>query len=107
MKKQDTFDTRMGKKIKQLREKAGFSQADLAKKLKYSSATTISLMEKGERSIKTKDVMKLITVLDTDFNYLFDDEIQIRAQEAVEKVDFKKLVKQKMKELEYLIDNEK
>jgi transcriptional regulator with XRE-family HTH domain len=107
MKKIDNFDTRMGAKIKQLREKAGLSQADLAKKLKYSSATTISLMEKGERSIKTKDVMKLITILDTDFKFLFDDEIKIRAQEAVEKVDFKKLVKQKMKELEYLIDNEK
>lgn len=107
MKKIDNFDTRMGAKIKQLREKAGLSQADLAKKLKYSSATTISLMEKGERSIKTKDVMKLITILDTDFNYLFDDEIRMRAEEVVEKVDFKKLVKQKMKELEYLIDNEK
>jgi transcriptional regulator with XRE-family HTH domain len=107
MKKIENFDTRMGAKIKELREKAGLSQADLAKKLKYSSATTISLMEKGERSIKTKDVMKLITILDTDFKFLFDDEIKIRAQEAVEKVDFKKLVKQKMKELEYLIDNEK
>ena len=107
MNKKETFDTRIGSKIKGLREKSGFSQGDLAKKLGYKSATAISLIENGDRSIKSKDVMKLISILDTDFNYLFDEEIKEMTKEAVHKVDFKKLVKQKMKELEYLIDSGK
>jgi len=101
----DKFDVNIGKKISTLRKKRGMSQADLAKALDYKSATAISLMENGERSIKTKDVMKITKILDTDLHYLFDDEIKRITEEKLKEVDFKKLVKQKIKELELLVDN--
>lgn len=52
-----------GEQIRMYREKAGMSQADLAKKLGYKSRATIHKIENGINGISVEKFTKLIKVL--------------------------------------------
>ena len=45
--KNDDLNIEIGKKLREAREKAGLSQAQLAKEMGYESATAVSLIEAG------------------------------------------------------------
>lgn len=71
----------IGKRIKYLRKRKGFSQEDLALKIGYTSKAAISKIEKGERGVRTELVPKLADVLNVSVAYLMfgkeDDEISL------------------------------
>jgi len=58
--KKDTFDpVTIGAKIKEIRLKAGSQQLEVAKILGFQSATALSLVESGQRSISLENLTKL------------------------------------------------
>jgi transcriptional regulator with XRE-family HTH domain len=84
MKKDKKFDTQLGKKIKELRLKSGLSQTDLAKKLKYDSATAISLIENGSRSLRSKDLVRIKSTFNVSYDELLGKEIKRMVDESVD-----------------------
>lgn len=64
---------KLGKRIKQLREPTGMTQAELAKKLKISRPT-ISQIEKGQRRIPADELIKLAQIFNLDVNTLLELE---------------------------------
>lgn len=60
----------IGKRIKKERERLGLSQAELGRLVGYSSRSTISKIEKGERDIPRDKVAKFAQVLDVNPAYL-------------------------------------
>lgn len=58
-----------GKKIKELREKAGLTQEQLAKKMGISRSS-LSLIENGEKNLTLEEVLKFSQFLNTDLNIL-------------------------------------
>ena len=57
--KKDNFDpVVIGAKIKEIRLKAGAPQLDVAKILGFQSATALSLVESGQRSISLENLTK-------------------------------------------------
>ena len=72
MSKKMTFkvlDKEIGQKIKTCRLGAGYSQTNLANLLNYESATAISLIESGERSLKIHDLIILCQLFTKDYPY--------------------------------------
>ncbi|MBX9906353.1 helix-turn-helix domain-containing protein [Patescibacteria group bacterium] len=63
------LDIQIGQKIKGCRQKANYSQTNLAELLKYESPTAISLIESGERSLKIHDLIILCQLFDKDYNH--------------------------------------
>lgn len=84
MKTYDKFDIQLGKKIKELRVKSGLSQTDLAKKLKYDSATAISLIEKGARALRSKDLAVIKKLFNVSYEELLGKEIQRIVHESID-----------------------
>jgi transcriptional regulator with XRE-family HTH domain len=64
----------IGKRLREAREKAGLSQAQLAKELGYESATAISLIEAGERKFNAEDFRKAAEVLHRPIGYFLGQE---------------------------------
>lgn len=62
--------TAIGKRIKELREKAGMSQDSLAKKLNYSGRSSIGKMETGKTDIPGEKLLLLANILNTSVQYL-------------------------------------
>lgn len=60
----------IGVKIKRERERIGLSQAELARRVGYSSRSTINKIEKGERDIPRDKVEKFAQILGVNPNYL-------------------------------------
>lgn len=60
----------MGKRIKFLRVRKGYSQEDLALKTGYTNKAAISKIEKGERGVRTELVPKFADVLGVSVAYL-------------------------------------
>lgn len=73
MKLEDRY-TFIGKKIKEMREKEGLSQKDLAEKLGYESSTAISLIESGDRKVSVSDLEKIADILNKDIKYFLGKE---------------------------------
>lgn len=84
MKKDKKFDIELGKKIQSLRIKNGLSQTDLAKKLDYDSATAISLIERGERSLQTKALAKVKAIFNVSYEELLGKGIQVMVDESID-----------------------
>lgn len=61
-------------RIKRIREEQGISQDDLAKKCGYSSRSTISKIEKGERNITGAKIQEIANALGVKPSYLMDGE---------------------------------
>lgn len=60
----------MGQKIRTLRTKKGFTQDELAKKMGYTSRSTINKIEKGLVDIPQTKLKELANILDTTPLYL-------------------------------------
>ena len=76
MKNEDLNDA-IGKKLREAREKAGLSQAQLAKELGYESATAISLIEAGERRFKAGDLWRAAEALHCTIGYFLGHETHV------------------------------
>lgn len=59
----------IGSKIKEAREGKGLSQRELADKVGFESATSISLIEAGERKISVFDLERVADVLNEPIEY--------------------------------------
>ena len=78
----------MGKRIKFLRMRKGFTQETLALKTGYSNKATISKIEKGEREIRMELVPKFADVLGVSISYLLfgkedDDKVTLDDMELL------------------------
>lgn len=67
----------IGSRVRQAREALSLSQLDLARALKYESATAISLIESGERRLRAEDLAKVAEVLGHDIKYFLGQEDKI------------------------------
>lgn len=56
----------IGAKIRRVREKAGISQGELARRIGYSSPASISHFETGERRLTVEDLIKIAGALGVD-----------------------------------------
>jgi transcriptional regulator with XRE-family HTH domain len=66
-------DMRVNEKIRQLREKLGITQKELAQKVGVDQ-TTISYYEAGKRSITVDMLQKIADALGVDVRYFFEDQ---------------------------------
>lgn len=69
------LSVQIGKRIKEARDSAGLSQADLAKAWGYESATAVSLIEAGERKLKAEDLRKVAKILQRGIGYFLGEEV--------------------------------
>lgn len=89
----------IGSRIKEAREKEGIKQADLAKKLGYSSPTFISLIEDGKRKVRIDDLEKIAKLLHRDVHYFINGTYQnkpsvqmaLRAEKGLDQEDIDKV----------------
>lgn len=108
MKNNETRTNTIGSKIKEARESLNISQAELAEKLGFQSATAISLIENGERGIAVTLLQRLSEILKRDIKYFLgqkenniDIKYALRADKDLSKEDkmaierFIELAKQK------------
>lgn len=72
--KNENLNIKIGQRLREAREKAGLSQAQLAKELGYESATAVSLIEAGERRFKAEDFRKAAEVLHQTIGYFLGQE---------------------------------
>lgn len=84
----------IGERIRRARENLKLSQQDLARRLGYASAATISYFESGERKIGIADLQKLSALLGLPLTYFFEqptntarggelERLRFRAQEVL------------------------
>jgi len=93
----------VGGRIKEAREKAGLTQAELAAKLDYSSPTAISLIEADERSIKVETLQRIAVILHQDVHYLTTGEQNTPSVKTALRAD-KNFDTQDIKQIESYID---
>lgn len=63
----------IGDRVRSRRTELGMSQEELAKKVGYTSRSTVNKIEKGTRNPKAEDVKKIASALNVDFDYLLGD----------------------------------
>ena len=68
----------IGARVKEARQKKGLSQKDLADVVGFDSATSISLIEAGERKISIVDLEKTAHTLNEELGYFLDAEPKVR-----------------------------
>ena len=61
---------RLGERIKELRQRAGMTQDELAKKLGYTSRSTINKIEKGLVDIPQSKIQQLATLFNVDIPFI-------------------------------------
>ena len=66
------FTIQMGKKIRNVREEAGLSQAELAKKI-FRRRATVSDIENGKSELGTITLSRLASVLEKPISYFFPE----------------------------------
>lgn len=66
------IDEAIGARIREAREAVGLSQIEVAERLGYASAATISYIESGERRITVADLHALSEVLGVSLSYFLD-----------------------------------
>jgi len=81
----DVFYNKLSRKIKTIREKLGFSQEELAKKLGINRVA-ISQIENGDRKISAEEIAKLSEVFNVPADILLDltKDIEVILEKAVE-----------------------
>jgi transcriptional regulator with XRE-family HTH domain len=79
----------IGSKIKEARQKKGLSQKDLAEAVGFDSATSISLIEAGERKISVVDLEKTAEVLNEDMQYFLGTDTNVRVSFRADGLDEK------------------
>lgn len=60
----------VGLRMKQKRIEKGYTQMEFAKKVGYTSKSTVSLIENGKRDISTSKYIKIANILGTSVDYL-------------------------------------
>ena len=78
------INTEIGKRIKERRESLGMTQDELAKKLGYTSRSTVNKVEKGIHDVSQSNVVKYANALDTTPAYLMGWEILDKIAETNE-----------------------
>ena len=78
-------DVEVGARIRYLRKRRGFSQEELAKKIGYTSKTTINKIELGINSLKQSTLEQIAFALHTTPSYLMgwdeDNDLILTEQE--------------------------
>jgi transcriptional regulator with XRE-family HTH domain len=64
----------IGERIKKEREKAGFSQLELAQKIGKESSTYVALIENGSRKVGIIDLKKIADIFKKPIEYFLDEE---------------------------------
>lgn len=67
----------VGSRIKSAREAANLSQADLARKLSYKSASTIARIESGENDLNQTKLKAFASALGVSVGYLLGDFVPV------------------------------
>ena len=67
----------VGSRIKSTREAANLSQADLARKLSYKSASTIARIESGENDLNQTKLKAFASALGVSVGYLLGDFVPV------------------------------
>lgn len=67
----------IGSRIKSAREAANMSQADLARKLSYKSASTIARIESGENDLNQTKIAAFASALGVSIGYLLGDVVPV------------------------------
>lgn len=106
-----TKDT-IGKRVKSLREKSGKSQEELSELLGFSSRSSLSQIETGERDLTSVELVKMTAIFGVPADYILSGkeitqevEIEKPNNEAEERIAIPKLKKSKFKEvLLYLLE---
>lgn len=73
----------IGKKIKETREKNGWSQKRLASIVGFESSTAISLIESGDRRVSIEDLEKIAIALSKDLKHFLGQEEVIDMRSAL------------------------
>ena len=89
----------IGQRIKKARDDEKLTQGDLAKLLKYSSPTFISLIEDGQRKVRVDDLEKIAKFLHRDVNFFITGEtsgahtvqMALRADDGLDRKDVEKV----------------
>lgn len=99
MQPEDRYEL-VGKKIKQAREEEQMSQRELAEALGYESATAISLIEAGKRSVEVEVLTRISKILKRDIKFFLNEEDQtptisyaLRADKELDKEDEEQIIK--------------
>lgn len=61
----------MGARIRDMREKAGLTQVEVAEAVGYENSSSITFIEQGRNNVKPDVLVMLCTVLNTSPNELF------------------------------------
>lgn len=67
-----TLKERIARRLKDLREKSGFTQADLAGQLGFNNRQTLSALERGERDIQPGELARAAEILGVPVAYFTD-----------------------------------
>lgn len=96
----------LGDRVKQLREKQGMTQEELAQKLGKKSKSTVAHIETGNRDIPRSMVVQLAKILNVSPCYLmgWEDEIE-KAPIEINRSDLRELLQQLTEpEIDSMID---
>ena len=102
----------IGKRVKSLREQSGKSQEELSELLGFSSRSSLSQIETGERDLTSVELSKLTAIFGVPADYILSGkeitqevEIETPREELEERIAIPKLKKSKFKEvLLYLLE---
>ncbi len=83
---------RIGQLIREARLNQGMTQEELAELIDVTPAY-IGHIERNQRSFSLQTLVKLVTELDIDMNYLFSDTVPTEEEKVV--LDFRQLIKEK------------
>lgn len=83
---------RIGNIIREARLNQGLTQEELAELVNVTPAY-IGHIERSQRSFSLQTLVKLVTELDIDMNYLFSESVPTSEEQIV--IDFKQLIKGK------------
>lgn len=83
---------RIGQLIREARLNQGMTQEELAELIDVTPAY-IGHIERNQRSFSLQTLVKLVTELDIDMNYLFSDTIPTEEEKVV--LDFRQLIRGK------------
>jgi len=69
----DPYYRSIGKRIRQVREQLGYSQEEMAHRIGYNSATTISYFETGARKVSIADLREIAQLFRLPVQYFLED----------------------------------
>jgi transcriptional regulator with XRE-family HTH domain len=79
----------IGARVKEARQKKGLSQKDLAEAVGFDSATSISLIESGERRISIVDLEKTADTLNEELVYFLGAKPKVKVSFRADGLDEK------------------